>query len=574
MGNATDSWTAPRMFPAIAIVAVHLVVAGWTIRFSSAHFDGMIGFMLMPVIVLICLVVWWLWTGNVPRRDRVLGLALFCAALAGPTAFQGVFAVFFLIIALPAFTTGTVLSLLLSTPLEWSKRRWVPVGLLVCMGALFTGLRVDEVSGAFVPVLSWRWKPAVTSSGMAAEFDLDPQSNRVATLPAESGPGDWLEFRGPYRDSALAGVSFDTDWEATPPRELWRIDVGLGWSSFTVVGNYFYTQEQRGAHELVVCYEAATGDQVWLNGVEARFDDPTGSGPRGTPTYVEGKLYCQGAAGALQCLDAATGKTLWTRDVGRDTGARIPQWGFSGSPLVVGELVIEFTGADGGKSVIAYDRTAGAIAWNKGEGSHGYSSGHTAKIDGVPQLLMESNLGVQSFNLETGEVLWEERWSLSSMAPRILQPQVIGERSIVLGSGTGIGTRLFEARLDSGSWKVEEQWTSKNFRPYFNDFVHHEAYLYGYDGHRFVCVDASTGDRVWKGARMGGQVLLLSDMAVLLVLTERGKVVLLEATPEKHRRIASIQALTGKTWNHPVVANGKLFVRNDREAAAYELAIE
>ena len=210
----------------------------------------------------------------------------------------------------------------------------------------------------------------------------------------------------------------------------------------------------------MVCYETATGEEVWVSGVEARFHDPMGSGPRGTPTYVDGKLYCQGATGTLLCLDASTGGTLWKRDVGEDTGASIPTWGFAGSPLVVDDLVFVFTGADEGKSVIAYDRSTGDEVWTSGDGSHGYSSGHMAEIDGVPQLLMESNRGIQSFDPETGEVLWDQEWPLSPI-PRVLQPLVIGERSIVLGSGTGMGTKLFDARLDSGTWTLEEKWTTR-----------------------------------------------------------------------------------------------------------------
>lgn len=571
MKNTDSTPIAPRMLPAIIIVAAHMAVSGWTVRFSSTNIQAVVGLAFVPVLATICLVVWWLRTGNIPRGDRARGLAILVAALALPTALQLGYAMFFLIIALPVFTTGAIVALLVSAPMKWSARRWIPIGLFAALTVLFTGLRVDALGGDLVPIVSWRWSPAPVTSDLWAQYEPDPQSNRAAAFPGAPGPGDWLEFRGPSRDGALAGVLFDTDWEANPPEELWRIDVGLGWSSFTVVGDYFFTQEQRGAHEVIVCYETATGGQVWAKGIETLFEDPMGSGPRATPTYVDGKLYCQGATGTLQCLDASTGETLWQRDIGKDTGAPHPEWGFSSSPLVIGDLVVEYTGAGKGKSVIAYDRFTGEIAWNAGEGVRAYNSAHMAEIDGVPQLLMGSDVGVQSIDPESGEILWESVWS-SSPIPSVLQPLVINERSIVIGYG--IGTRLINARLDSGTWKVEEQWTTKKFRPYFNDFVHHEGYLYGFDGNRFACVDAATGDRVWKGGRIGGQVLLLSDMGVLLVLTEKGKIVLLEATPNERREIASIQAIRGKTWNHPVIANGILFVRNDHEAAAYRLAVQ
>src|SRR5262249_48699848 len=153
--------------------------------------------------------------------------------------------------------------------------------------------------------------------------------------------GDWPEFRGPNRDGRRADVRISTDWGEHPPRQLWRHRVGPGWSSMAVIGDRLYTQEQRGQDEVVVCYNAQTGKELWAHADPARFDEVvSGAGPRATPTFHQGNIYALGGSGWLNCLDAATGKVQWTHDVAEDAGAKVPTWGFAGSPLVVGDLVL------------------------------------------------------------------------------------------------------------------------------------------------------------------------------------------------------------------------------------------
>src|SRR5262249_19075967 len=156
---------------------------------------------------------------------------------------------------------------------------------------------------------------------------------------------------------------------------VWRHRVGPGWSSFAVVGNRLYTQEQRGQDEAVVCYDADTGNELWVHRDAARFSEVVaGPGPRATPTFHQGQLYAQGAAGRLKCLDAATGRVLWSRAVIADSGAKLPQWGFAASPLVVRGVVTVFAGAPGGKSVLGYNAASGELAWSAGEGQFSYCS--------------------------------------------------------------------------------------------------------------------------------------------------------------------------------------------------------
>lgn len=559
-----------RLWPAILIAMAHLAALVFSLSAPTVLMNA-VGVMIAPVVAVVLLSLWWLTASRAPGRDRVIGFLLLAGVLAGIALPRGDDGTRLLIAALPVLTLGCVVLLLVFAKLPWRTRRWAPFLLMLACVALFSSLRSDGVHGNLTPMLSWRWSLTSEEILMGASSTEASGSHGAAVLPAVVGPGDWPGFRGPNRDGRLQGVRFSKDWAAHPPRELWRRPVGLGWSSFTVAGDYVFTQEQRGDDELVVCYAANSGEEVWVNRLPTRFEDRTmGSGPRATPTLEGGKLFTFGATGMLQCLDAATGTTEWKRDIKEDAGIGLPQWGFASSPLISGDLVFVFCGGRDGKSVGAYDRSSGDLRWQAGDGTHGYSSVHLATLAEVPQLLMNSDLGVQAFAPDTGELLWEHRWEVKTN-PRVVQPFVGGDDSILIGTAGGMGTRKLDIRRAADTWTVEEEWTTRGFRPYFNDFVYYDGHCYGFDGSKLACIDAATGEIKWEGKRYGGQVLLIADMALLLILSEKGELVLVEANPDVGTEIARIPVLEGKTWNHPVVAHGKIFVRNSSEAVCFEL---
>jgi outer membrane protein assembly factor BamB len=295
-----------------------------------------------------------------------------------------------------------------------------------------------------------------------------------------------------------------------------------------------------------------------------------GPGPRATPTFHEGRIYALGANGRLNCLDAATGRRLWSRDVAEDSGAKVPQWGFSASPLVAAGVVTVFAGGPDGKAVLGYDASSGKLAWSAGEGSFSYCSPHLARLHGTEQVLITTDAGLTSFEPARGKVLWQHDWQLPNGMTRVIQPAVLGDTDVLIGTGFDHGTR--RVRLGKGGG-TEEVWTSRAIRPYYNDLVVHGEHLYGFDGNFLTCVGLDDGAGKWRARGYGnGQVLLLSDQDLLLVLSEKGAVALVEASPQRHRVLGRFQAIEGKTWNHPVVAHGKLFVRNGEEAACYALA--
>jgi outer membrane protein assembly factor BamB len=339
-----------------------------------------------------------------------------------------------------------------------------------------------------------------------------------------------------------------------------------------VVDGRLFTQEQRGQREAVVCYDARTGRGLWTHEDAARFwEAVSGAGPRATPTFAAGRIYTLGGTGILNCLDAATGKPYWTRNIAADAGAQVPQWGFSGSPLVADSLVIAFAGGTAGRSLRAYRAATGEPAWAAPAGTVSYSSPQLATLAGRRQCLLLADDGLTSVELLSGAPLWKIGASMRG-APRSVQPHVLGPAQLVVGTLDGYSTTLLDVARDGAAWKAVRRWTSKDLKPEFPDFVVHRGHAYGFDVNIFCCIDLSTGRRCWKAGRYGrGQVVLLAEQSLLLVAAENGEVVLLAANPQRQEELGRFPALDGKTWNHPVVVGQNLFIRNAEEMACYAL---
>jgi hypothetical protein len=383
-------------------------------------------------------------------------------------------------------------------------------------------------------------------------------------------PSEWPGFRGRERDSIIRGVQIKTDWSVSPPVELWRRPIGPGWSSFAVHGDLLYTQEQRGDDEIVACYRVSTGEPVWRHRDPVRFYESNGgAGPRATPTLDNGRVYTFGATGILNALDAANGAVAWSRNVASDTGRSVPDWGFASSPLVVDDVVI--VAAAG--TLAAYDIATGHPRWRGPSYGGSYSSPHRATIDGVVQILLLGGPGAISVEPASGAVLWEHAWSPGP----IVQPALMDDGDILINTlapSGGLGIRRIAVTHGPGGWTIQERWTSTGLKPYFNDFVVHRGHAFGFDGSILACIELEDGTRKWKGGRYGnGQLVLLSDQDVLIVLSEDGELALVKATADQFTEIARFPAIEGKTWNHPVLVGDILLVRNGEEMAAFRLAL-
>jgi outer membrane protein assembly factor BamB len=391
---------------------------------------------------------------------------------------------------------------------------------------------------------------------------VEPVVDRPPHIP------EWPGFRGPNRDSILRGVQIAADWTTSPPKQIWRRPIGPGWSSFAVDGNIIYTQEQRGADEMVAAYKLSTGEPVWRHRDRARFWESNGGpGPRGTPTLHNDRVYTMGATGVVNALDARTGAVVWSRNGEADTGATLPEWGFSSSPLVINDLVIVATSG----RLVAYEIATGKPRWTEKSKGGSYSSPQLMTIDGVTQVVLLNGGGASSFAPDTGKMLWGYDWTGAA----IVQPAVIAHGEMLISTADmmgGLGTRRIAVAQSDGAWKVDERWTSNGLKPYYNDYVIHKGHAYGFDGSILASIDLEDGKRKWKGGRYGnGQLILLADQDLLLVLSEEGELALVKATPDQFTEIARFKAIEGKTWNHPVLVRDILLVRNGEEMAAFRL---
>jgi len=582
----------PGVVAAIMIVVGLFVGLVFTITSPDAAAVGLVAAIVGTLVVF----VWWLFFSRAPWFERLGALALMIASWVAMRPLLDRSIIGGAMGALPviAFTVFAVALVVWITATKNLSHRlrvvWIIPAMLIAAG-LCTVVKTAGIRGGGFE-FHWRWTPtpeerllaegndeiAITPAVPAPETTAvlhEPASARansdLAATPNVSErrrPADWPGFRGPQRDSVVHSVQIETDWSKAPPMELWRRPIGPGWSSFAVDGDLIYTQEQRGDDEIVVSYRLSTGQPVWRHRDAARFYESNGgAGPRGTPTVDNGRVYAFGATGILNALDAANGSVIWSRSAVADTGVEIPMWGFSSSPLVVDDLVII---AAAGK-MAAYDMATGKPRWFGPNGGFSHSSPQLLTIDSVPQVVFLKGNGVTSVTPSDGKVLWEHEWEGGA----IVQPAITADGDVLINSMAatgGQGLRRLAVARKADQWTVEERWTSTGLKPYFNDFVVHNGHAFGFDGSILSCIDLTDGKRKWKGGRYGsGQLLLLPDQNLLLVLSDEGELGLVSATPGEFKELARFKAIDGKTWNHPVVVGNILLVRNGEEMAAFRL---
>ena len=612
-----------RLWPGVLAVVL-LGLARFGVKALVPGFTGFSRGMMWSFAGVALVVLWWILLSRARWFERLGGVLLMAAGLfaawqlrhesMGPLWLAGY--------AVPAVCLALVAGAAASRRLPDRLRpAAIATAILLACGA-WTLVRTEGISGDHVAEFAWRWakspeerllaeappapaRPptpaAVTPEARPTEEASDPPAARVpapadadtsnhrVVTPERDQPvtpssasaaaktaGDWPGFRGPERDGIVRGVRIATDWAASPPALVWRRPVGPGWSSFAVQGGLVFTQEQRGGDEVVACYEATTGEPVWTHRDAVRFfESNAGAGPRATPTLSHGRVYTFGATGILNALDAASGRVVWSRDAAADTDgapsygggtAKVPDWGFASSPLVVGDVVVVAVAGQ----LVGYDAGTGQPRWSGPDGGASYSSPHLVTIDGVAQVLLVSGSGATGLAPADGKLLWKHEWR----GFPIVQPAMTADGDLLLIASGNSGTRRIAVRNGPGGWTVEPRWTSPGLKPYFNDFVVHEGHAFGFDGRILASIDLQDGKRKWKGGRYGnGQLVLLPEQDLLLVLSEEGELALVSAAPDTFTELARFKALEGKTWNHPVLVRDLLLVRNGAEMAAFRLSL-
>lgn len=576
--NRADASAPPRprrLWPGYLLIAIY-----WSAVLGIGQFDLPITTSFMTTagigaLVVLLFSIWWLTNGTLRGRDRLaVFAALVLGAVAAAAASQktlGTAGV--LLFGLPLTFTVWIVCAALARRRSNAVFRWGTIVAILLAWTFVSLRRMDGISGDLKADVHWRWEPTVEETYLADRAKLAEKAPSPGEASGEviAGDGDWTAFRGPLRNGEARGLEIATDWSETPPELVWRQRIGPAWSSMLVVGGRLFTQEQVGDEEAVLCLDALTGERIWSHNDKTRWwDSQGGAGPRGTPGFADGALYTQGGTGILNCLDAATGKVRWSREVAKDTEAPLPIWGFSSSPLVVDDVVIAFAGGKNDHGLVAYKIADGTPAWHAATGPISYSSAQPITLDGETQVLFMSDGGLIAVAPSSGKLLWKHD-APGNGVWRATQPAALGTDQVLFGS-EDLGTICLQVRREGDDWQAKKLWSSKSLKPAYNDFVLYDGVAYGFDGGIFSAMDAASGKRRWKGGRYGhGQVLLLADQGLLLVAAESGEVALVSASPDKYRELARFQAIEGKTWNHPAIAHGCLYIRNDQEIACYRL---
>ena len=443
------------------------------------------------------------------------------------------------------------------------KAQIVAVSLAVGLQViLLASVQMEGVLGNGRPVFAWRWARLPADEFVPTS---DSESNAIE-LPDVA---TWPQFRGENRDGITAEPI--SNWKTHPPELMWKQPIGAGWSSFAVAGQYCFTLEQRGDQECLVCYRIADGKQMWVNSRVERFSEITGGeGPRSTPTFDNGLLYSLGATGMLQCVDASTGDTMWDADALQFNDGTNCLFGMCGSPLVTDRKVIVGPGGKG-CSLVAFDKHNGGLVWKSGDADASYSSPVRMQLCGVDQVLNFNGDGLDSHDLETGSVLWHIDWiSNEDEKNNVCQPIQLSDDEVFLSSAYGMGCARIRITKEEDSWKTSFVWQNMNLKSKFSSAVFDGTNIFGLDLGILVCLDPTTGKRIWKNGRYThGQFIKVGDY--LVVQSEKGFVAQAVASADGFMETGRVKGLRHRTWTHPVIAGGILLIRNDREMAAYQM---
>jgi outer membrane protein assembly factor BamB len=433
------------------------------------------------------------------------------------------------------------------------------VGLLLCAALMVA-------AGAIIAYLLWNQE----------RFEVDEarlKKLQAVALPDSDGgpakPGDWPQWRGPNRDGVSGETGLLTSWPEEGPKLIWKQKAGIGYSSLAVAEGRVYTLIQDEDDEVLVCWNAKTGEELWRFHYPSKYEESHGSGPRSTPTVDGDRIYTVGAHGIFHCLDALKGEPIWRHDLLEEFNAPLLQYGVTFSPLVEGDLVLTSPGGANGNSLAAFDKISGKLVWKKLDDPAAYSSPVAATFGGIRQVIFFTQSGLVSISPRDGTLYWRYPWE-TKFGCNIATPIVVGDY-VFISTGYDKGCVLLEiTKSGEASFEAQPVYEHNQMRNHFSTSVRYKDALYGFDESTLICMDFRTGKTLWehKGLKKGS--LLIAD-GHLIILGESGEVVLAEATPEAYRQIGSFQFSRNKCWTVPVLAQGRLYLRDEEYIACYQL---
>lgn len=362
---------------------------------------------------------------------------------------------------------------------------------------------------------------------------------------------DWPNYRGPEHNGISKESGWTTDWPADGPKVLWKAKVGMGFSAIVVANGRAYTQGNTRDVDTIFCFDANTGASIWKHSYAAPLDPKYyEGGTSATPTVAGDRVYTVSKRGLIHCLNAADGSVVWVTNLMAGLNAKMPTWGFAGSVLIEGDLAILNFGSAG----TALDQKTGKVVWTSGSDEAGYSTPVPVDLGGERAVLLALKEDVAAVRVKDGKELWRFPWK-TQYDVNAADPMLVGNK-VFASSGYNHGGGVF----DVSAQPPKEIWNNKNMRNQFATSVFFQGHLYGVDDNQLRCVDFETGEVKWTDKVSGKGSLILAD-GKLIVLSERGELLVANPSPEGFKPLARAQVVGGKCWSAPTLANGKIYVR-------------
>ena len=372
---------------------------------------------------------------------------------------------------------------------------------------------------------------------------------------------DWPTFRGPTRNGVSVEKGWTYEWPGGEPPTLFKANVKNGFSEVVVRGDRLWTMGHARGKDVVVCLDANSGKPIWsydYSALGVGTVQPDYEGTRATPTLDGEKLYTLSRDGKAHCLEAGTGKVVWQKDLVKDLRVALPPWGFAGSPVIHGEMVILNVGTAG----TALDKKSGAIVWQTGKNASGYATPTQYEMNGKPRLAVFTADALVGLETETGKRIWSVPWKtqykINSADP------IYHDGKLFASSAYNFGCAVIDVSDDAG--KIV--WRNRDLRNHYNSSVLFDGHLYGFDGNNIggqglKCLEFATGKTIWTAADPGWGNLIVAD-GKLIIVTQSGDLIVAKASPEKYQELARAHPLAGTFWTAPVLCDGRLYLRNTR----------
>lgn len=381
---------------------------------------------------------------------------------------------------------------------------------------------------------------------------------------------EWRQWRGPARDGHSTETNLLKEWPEEGPKQLWQVQsLGEGYASYSVADGRLFTQGQIGGRQTLIALDVDTGKTLWTLPHGDTFSNDRGNGPRGTPTIDGERVYALGGDGNLICAEAATGKKIWEVNLLKKFGGSNITWGLSESPLIDGEKLIVNAGGPGA-SVVALNKQDGSLIWKSESDEAGYSSAVAAEVGGVRLYVVLTGEAAIGLRADDGKLLWRYA-QVSNKTANIATPIVSGDL-VFVSTDYGTGCALLRMKPANGGVSIEEVYFNRDMRNHYSSSVLVDGYLYGYSSRILTCMKLDTGEVMWQDRSVGKGQVIYAD-GLLYLQGEDGAVGLAEATPEAYKEISRFEIGRGNypTWTLPVIAGGRLLIRDQGMLTAYDI---